>query len=56
MKRYEYKLLEDCATKSYGLKDINELAKDGWRVVYTILTDGYYEKTLMEREIENDQK
>lgn len=52
MKKYEYYILEDSDTYSYSLEDINKLAQEGWRVVWTIRADNGFEKTLFEREIE----
>jgi len=50
MKQYEYKLLKD-TDGYYDINDVNKLGKEGWRVVWTQITDSGHEKTLFEREL-----
>ncbi len=49
MKKYEYKVLQDTATQSFSLDDINSLGQECWRVVSYLLTDGGEEICLLER-------
>ncbi len=51
MKQYEYKMLSDTDTYSYSIDDVNELGKQGWRVIYIDTPDYGHERTLLEREI-----
>ena len=49
--KYEYIKLEDSEAKAYNLDDINELGKEGWRVVWTNFNAERFETTLLEREL-----
>lgn len=56
MNKYEYKILRDSAVVSYSVEDINELGKKGWRVIQTIVSDGSYQTTILERELTEKKK
>lgn len=49
MDKYEYKVLEDTEVYNYCMEDINALGSEGWRVVWTIVSDNGNERTLFER-------
>lgn len=53
MNKYEYKVLEETATTSFNLDDVNKLGAGGWRVVSWKITDGGLETILFEREVKN---
>lgn len=52
MKKYEYKVLQDIyGEESFNLNDINELGKNGWRIMTWKTDDSGYETVLLERVI-----
>lgn len=53
MKKYEYKVVQDYATKRFSLDDVNALGQEGWRVVSYTIADGGQECCLLERERTN---